>query len=62
VENLPELGSLLNWDLIPGTTMKWLLYDNPGQEYSDESPHVKFGMILLGELGPFQLKSCRESF
>jgi hypothetical protein len=63
VENLPELGSLLNWDLIPGTATKWLSYDDPEQEYSDEHPHIKFGVILLGELGPFlNLRAAENRF
>jgi hypothetical protein len=63
VENLPELGSLLSWDLIPGTTMKWLSYDDPEEEYRDKHPHIKFGMILLGELGAFlNLKVAENPF
>ena len=53
VENLVELGPLLSWDLILGTTMKWLLYDDPVEEYSDKNPHIKFRMILLDGLGAF---------
>lgn len=33
--------------------MKWLSYDDPEEQYNDEHPHIKFGMILVGELGPF---------
>jgi hypothetical protein len=63
VENLPELGSLLSWDLIPGTTMKWLLYNDPEEEYNNKHPHIKFGMILLGELGAFlNLKVAENPF
>lgn len=43
--------------------MKWLSYDDPEEEYSDEHPHVKFGMILLGELGSFlNLKVAENPF
>jgi hypothetical protein len=63
VENLAELGPLLSWDLIAGTTMKWLSYDDPTKEYNDDNPHIKFGMILLGELGAFlSLKTAENHF
>src|SRR4030088_1406776 len=43
--------------------MKWLSYTDPAQEYDDENPHVKFGMILLGELGTFlSLKTAENHF
>jgi hypothetical protein len=63
IENLTELGPLLSWDLILGTTMKWLSYNDPAQEYDDENPYIKFGMILLGELGAFlSLKTAENHF
>ncbi|KAH6668509.1 hypothetical protein B0J14DRAFT_658417 [Halenospora varia] len=63
VENLGDLGPLLNWDLIQGTTMKWLSYDDPAEEYNDTNPHMKFGMILLGELGAFlNLQAAKNHF
>lgn len=43
--------------------MKWLSYDDPAEEYSDKNPHLKFGMILLGELGPFlNLQAAKNHF
>lgn len=43
--------------------MKWLSYDDPKEEYNDENPHVKFGLILVGELGAFlNLKSAENYF
>lgn len=52
----------LVFDLL-GTTMKWLSYDDPAQEYDDENPHTKFGMILLGELSTFlNLKTAENHF
>jgi hypothetical protein len=63
VENLIDLGPLLSWDLIPGTTMKWLSYDDPEEEYNDEHPYIKFGIILVGELGTFiSLKLAENHF
>ncbi|KAH7363975.1 hypothetical protein BKA65DRAFT_545881 [Rhexocercosporidium sp. MPI-PUGE-AT-0058] len=63
VENLADLGARLSWDLIPGTTMKWLSYDDPEEEYNDERPHIKFGMILVGQLGAFlNLKVAENHF
>jgi hypothetical protein len=63
VENLAELGPLLSWDLIPGTTVKWLSYDDPREEYDDAHPYIKFGMILVGELGTFlNLKVAENHF
>jgi hypothetical protein len=63
VENLVDLDPLLSWGLIPGTTIKWLSYDDPEQEYNDEHPHIKFGMILVGELGAFlSLKQAENHF
>jgi hypothetical protein len=63
VENLEDIDHLLSWDLIPGTKMKWLSYNDPEEEYSDEHPHTKFGMILLGELGTFlNLKLAENHF
>jgi hypothetical protein len=63
VENLADLGPLLSWDLIQGATMKWLSYSDPEEEYNNENPHVKFGMILVGELGTFlSLKAAENRF
>jgi hypothetical protein len=63
VENLAQLVPQLSWDLIGGPTMKWLSYDDPKEEYNDENPHVKFGLILVGELGAFlNLKSAENYF
>jgi hypothetical protein len=43
--------------------MKWLSYNDPAQEYNDENTHIKFGMILLGELGAFlSLKTAENHF
>ncbi|KAH8800761.1 hypothetical protein F5884DRAFT_808732 [Xylogone sp. PMI_703] len=43
--------------------MKWLSYDDPEEKYTDEHPHVKFGMILVGELGAFlNLKVAENHF
>jgi hypothetical protein len=43
--------------------MKWLSYADPALEYNDENPHIKFGMILLGELGSFLcLKTAENHF
>jgi hypothetical protein len=43
--------------------MKWLSYDDPAEEYNDKNPHIKFGMILLGELGAFlSLKAAENHF
>ena len=63
MENLGGLGPLLSWDLIHGTTVKWLSYNDPAEEYNDKNPHVKFGMILLGELGAFfNLQAAKNHF
>lgn len=63
MENLGDIGHLLSWVLIQGTTMKWLSYNDPAEEYSDENPHTRFGMILLGELGAFlSLKAAENRF
>ena len=63
VENLEDLGSLLSWDLIGGPSMKWLSYDDPMEIYNDDNPHVKYGMILLGELGTFvKLQAAENQF
>jgi hypothetical protein len=63
IENLTELGPLLSWDLILGTTMKWLSYNDLAQEYDDENPYIKFRMILLGELSAFiSLKTAENHF
>jgi hypothetical protein len=63
VKNLAELGPLLSWDLIPGTTVKWLLYDDPREEYDDAYLYIKFGMILVGELSAFlNLKVAENHF
>ena len=54
---------LLRWDLILGATMKWLLYDDLTKVYNNENPHLKFRMILLGELGAFlNLKAAENHF
>src|SRR5882762_5212483 len=43
--------------------MKWLTHNNPAQEYDHENPHIKFGMILLGELCAFlSLKTAENHF
>lgn len=43
--------------------MKWLSYDDPEEEYNDDHPHIKFGMILVGELGAFlNLKVAENHF
>jgi hypothetical protein len=43
--------------------MKWLSYNDPQEEYDDENPFVKYGMILIGELGTFlSLKAAENSF
>lgn len=63
VKNLAELRAPLSWDLIQGTTMKWLSYDDPAEEYTDKNPHTKFGVILLGELGAFlTLQAAKNHF
>ncbi|RFU24295.1 hypothetical protein B7463_g12046, partial [Scytalidium lignicola] len=44
-------------------TMRWLSYDDPEEEYTDEHPYVKFGMILIGELRAFlNLKIVENHF
>lgn len=63
IENLADLGLLLRWDLILGTTMKWLSYNDPAQVYNDQNPYLKFGIILWGELGTFlTLKAAGNHF
>jgi hypothetical protein len=63
VENLVELVPPLSWGLIQGANMKWLSYNDPEEEYNDENPYVKFGMILVGELGAFlSLKAAENRF
>ena len=63
MENLPELVPPLSWDLIPGSTMKWLSYNDPQKEYNDENPYVKYRMILVGELGVFlSLRAAENRF
>ena len=63
MENLADLVPPLSWVLIQGATMKWLSYNDPEEEYNDENPHVKFGMILVGELGAFlSLKAAENRF
>lgn len=63
MENLAVLGLRLSWDLIQGTTMKWLSYDDPAEEYNDQNLYQKFGMILLGELGTFlSLQAAENNF
>lgn len=63
MENLAELVPPLSWDLIPGSAMKWLSYNNPQEEYNDENPYVKYGMILVGELGTFlSLRAAENRF
>jgi hypothetical protein len=43
--------------------MKWLSYNDPAKEYNDENPYIKFGIILLGELGAFlTLKTVENHF
>ncbi|KAH8798662.1 hypothetical protein F5884DRAFT_140344 [Xylogone sp. PMI_703] len=63
VENLTDLVPPLSWELMPKTTMKWLSYDDPEEKYTDEHPHVKFGMILIRELNAFlNLKVAENHF
>jgi hypothetical protein len=62
IENLIDIDPLLSWDLIPGTTMKWLSYDDPEEEYNDEHPHTKLGLILVGELGTFVTLKLAENY
>ena len=43
--------------------MKWLLYNNPAEEYNNKNLHIKFGMILLGKLSAFlSLKAAENHF
>jgi hypothetical protein len=43
--------------------MKWLLYNDPEEEYNNENPYIKFGIILIGELGAFlSLKAIENRF
>ena len=43
--------------------MKQLLYDDPAKEYNNKNLHIKFGIILLGELGAFlSLKATENHF
>ncbi|KAH9203129.1 hypothetical protein DL95DRAFT_472680 [Leptodontidium sp. 2 PMI_412] len=63
VENIAELRPQLSWDLIQGSTMKWLSYNDPEEEYNDDNPYTKFGIILVGEIGSFlSLKTAENHF
>ena len=42
--------------------MKWLSYNDPKEEYNDKNPHVKFRMILVGELGAFLNLKVTENY
>ena len=33
--------------------MKWLLYNDPKEEYNNENPYIKYKMILVGKLSTF---------
>jgi hypothetical protein len=62
VENLADLGPRLSWDLIHGSSIKWLSYDDPTEEHNDRNPYRKFGTILLGELGTFHCLQTAENY
>jgi hypothetical protein len=62
VENLDRLNPKLSWEVVSGTRIKWLTYNEPGDLYNDEGPGP-LGVILLGQLGPFvRLRSAENSF
>jgi hypothetical protein len=43
--------------------MKWLSYNDSEEEYNDKNPYIKFGMILISELGAFlSLKAIENRF
>jgi len=43
--------------------MKWLSHNNPQEEYNNENLYVKYGMILVGELGTFlSLRAIENRF
>jgi hypothetical protein len=41
----------LRWDLVPSTGVKWLSYDDPSEQYTPDNPHIKLGIILVGQRG-----------
>jgi hypothetical protein len=47
---------LLYWDLVPGTSIKWLSYNDPSEQYTPDNPHIELGIILIGQLGSFLLR------
>ena len=62
VENLNRLDPKPSWEIVGGTGIKWLVYNDPGDLYSDEEPGP-LGVILLGQLGPFiRLRSAENNF
>ena len=63
MENLTELIPLLSWDLIPGSTIKWLLYNNPKEEYNNKNPYIKYRIILISKLSTFiSLRTVKNYF
>ncbi|KAL5328217.1 hypothetical protein ACEPPN_001713 [Leptodophora sp. 'Broadleaf-Isolate-01'] len=43
--------------------MKWLSHNDPEEEYNDDNPHTKLGIILIGEIGTFlSLKTAENHF
>ena len=63
VKNFTKLVLLLSWDLILGSTIKWLSYNDPKEEYNDENPYIKYRIILVGKLSTFiSLKTAENHF
>jgi hypothetical protein len=62
VENLDRLDPKLSWEVVGGTGIQWLAYNDPDDLYSDEEPGP-LGVILVGQLGPFvRLRSAENNF
>lgn len=62
VENLDRLDPKPSWEIIGGTGVKWLAYNDPGDLYNDEEPGP-LAVILLGQLGPFiRLRNAENNF
>jgi hypothetical protein len=60
---LLEFVPPLRWDLVPGTSVKWLSYDDPSEQYTPDKPHIELGIILVGQLGTFlTLKRAENNF
>ena len=63
IKNLTELVLPLNQDLIPGSIIKQLSYNDPKEEYNDENPYIKYRIILVGKLSTFiSLKTAENYF